>query len=110
MGTTCLLFLFGDRPGCGLFHVFPFYRIARNLLRTMPTRAINPVSTRLRHLAGSAPRSALSAEPPENELALAKNPFAEGARGRPRHFVPVHILDVAALVTDEVVVARAFGI
>src|SRR6266436_4913146 len=70
-------------------------------------RAIHPVSTRLRYLTGSVPRSALRAEPPENEFAFAKNPLTEGARGRPGHFVPRHVLNLAAAVADEVVMRHA---
>src|SRR5258708_14575380 len=59
---------------------------------------------------GSAPRSALRAKPPENDFAFAKNPFAEGAGGRPRHAVPIHVFNIAAAVADEVVMPRAFRI
>src|SRR5260370_23688948 len=68
------------------------------------------VSTRLRHLTGSAPRSALRAEPPENEFAFAKNPLTEGARGRPGHAVPLNVLNIAAAVADEVVMSHTFRI
>src|SRR6185295_8116673 len=64
----------------------------------------------LRHLTGSAPRSALRAEPPENEFAFAKNPLTEGTRGRPRHVVPLHILNIAAAVANEMVMPLAFRI
>jgi len=64
----------------------------------------------LRRLTGSAPRSALRAEPPENEFAFAKNPLTEGARGRPGHVVPIHILNIAAAVANEVVMPHAFRI
>jgi hypothetical protein len=56
---------------------------------------------------GSAPRSAFRAKPPKDEFAFAKNPFAEGAGTRPGHVVPRHILDIAATVTDEVMVPHA---
>src|SRR6266699_2603980 len=74
------------------------------------TRALHPVSTRLRHLTGSVPRRALGAEPPENEFAFAKNPLTEGARGRLGHVVPLHVLNIAAAVADEVVMPHAFRI
>src|SRR5271169_2269949 len=73
-------------------------------------RATHPVSTRPRHLTGSAPRSALGAEPPENEFAFAKNPLTEGARGRPGHVVPLQVLNIATAVADEVVMLHAFSI
>src|ERR1700704_4523046 len=61
-------------------------------------------------LTGSAPRSALGAESPENEFAFAKNPLTEGARARPGHVIPFNILNSAAAVADEVVMLRAFRI
>ena len=73
-------------------------------------RAVHPVITRLRNLTGSAPRSALRAEPPEDEFAFAKNPLAEGARSRPGDVVPRQILDIATTVADEVVVPDTFRI
>src|SRR4029077_13793382 len=57
-----------------------------------------------------APRSTLGAEPPKNKLAFAKNPLAEGARGRAGHAVPLNVLDVAAAIADEVVMPHALGI
>src|SRR5258708_34107084 len=59
---------------------------------------------------GSAPRSALRAEPPEDEFAFAKNPLTEGARARPGHVIPFNILNIAAAGADEVVMLRAFRI
>jgi ABC-type hemin transport system ATPase subunit len=56
------------------------------------------------------PRSALRAEPPENEFAFANNPLTEGARGRPGHVVPLNVLNIAAAVADEVVMLHAFRI
>src|SRR4029077_948038 len=64
----------------------------------------------LRRLTGSAPRSALHAEPPENEFAFAKNPLTKGARGRPGYVVPLHVLNIAAAVANEVVMPHAFRI
>src|SRR5579872_6327154 len=74
------------------------------------TRAIHPPSTYLRHLTGIVTRSALRAEPAENELAFPKNPLTERARGRSRHVVPLNILNIAAAVADEVVMPHAFRI
>src|SRR5437868_13126318 len=68
------------------------------------------LSYELEYLAGSAPGRALGAQPPENEFAFAKHPLAERGRGRPEHVIPVHILDIAATVADEVVMANAFGV
>src|SRR5580692_4497363 len=65
---------------------------------------------RPRKLTGSAPQSALRAEPPENEFAFAKNPLTERARGRPGHVVPLEVLNIAAAVADKVVVSHAFRI
>jgi hypothetical protein len=56
------------------------------------------------------PRGTLGAEPAENEFTLAKNPFAERARGRFGNVVPLDILDIAATVTNEVVMAHPLGI
>jgi len=54
------------------------------------------------------PRTALRTEPPENEFTFAKNPIAEGARGKPGQVEPLHVLKVAAAVADEVVMPHAF--
>jgi len=56
------------------------------------------------------PRSALGAEPAENEFAVAKDPLAEGARGRLGHVVPPYVLNIAAVIADEMVVPHAFCI
>ncbi len=55
-------------------------------------------------------RSALGAEPPENELAFAKNPFIERTGGRRGHVGPLNVFYIAALVADEVVMPHPFGI
>lgn len=65
---------------------------------------------RLRHFSGGAPWSALGAESPENEFALADDPLPKGFRCRLGHLVPVDILHIAATIADEVVMLRAFGI
>ncbi len=59
---------------------------------------------------GSLPRSAPAAQPAENEFAFAKNALAERTGGRPGNFVPLHVLNVAAAVADEVVMQHALGI
>jgi hypothetical protein len=56
------------------------------------------------------PRSAFGAQPPENELALADDPLAEGARGRLGHVVPLNVLNISAAVANEVMMQHAFGI
>src|SRR6202047_676900 len=61
-------------------------------------------------LTGSAPRSALRAEPAEDEFAFAKNSLTEGARARPGHVIPFNILNIAAAVADEVVMLDALRI
>jgi hypothetical protein len=61
-------------------------------------------------LDGTVPRSAFGAQPPENELALADDPLAEGARGRLGHVVPLNVLNISAAVTDEVMMQQAFRI
>ena len=62
------------------------------------------------HLYRKRAAGALRAEPPENEFAFAKNPLTEGARSRLGHVVPLHVLDIAAAVADEVVMPHAFRI
>src|SRR5437764_1197731 len=54
--------------------------------------------------------SALRAESAENKLAFTNNSFTERTRGRPGHVVPLHVLNIAAAVTDEVVMAHAFQV
>ena len=63
---------------------------------------------RLRDLTGSVPRSALRAQPPENEFAFANNPLAEGARRGPGHIAPLNVLDIAAAIANEVVMPHTF--
>jgi len=58
-------------------------------------------------LAGCTARSTLRAEPAENELGFADNPFTEGTRGWLWYVVPIHIFNIAAAVADEVVVPHA---
>src|ERR1035441_8724896 len=87
--------------------MFVFLRISQ---KTVTNYEPIPVSARLRHLTGSVPRSALRAEPPENEFAIANNPLTEGARGGPGHIVPLNILNIAAAVADEVVMPHALRV
>src|SRR5215469_8988366 len=71
--------------------------------------AIRP-AIKCRHSTGSAPLSALRTQPAEYELAFANDPFSEGTRARLRHVIPLHIFDVAAPVTDEVMMPHVFCI
>jgi hypothetical protein len=57
-----------------------------------------------------SPGSALSAQSPKNDFAFANNPFTEGARRWAGHFVPIDILNIAAAVADEMVMAHTFRI
>src|SRR3954470_11610111 len=61
-------------------------------------------------LAGNAPRRTPRAEPPEDEFALTKHPLAERGCGRPGHVIPLHVLDIAAALADEMVMPNAFRI
>src|SRR5689334_7226061 len=61
-------------------------------------------------LAGSAPGSAFGAQPPKNEFAFPKHPLAERGGRRPGHVVPVHVLDTAAAVAEEVVMRHALRV
>src|SRR5258705_14004229 len=67
-------------------------------------------STRPRYSTENLPWSALRAEPAENKFAFAKHPFTKGTGSRPGYLVPVDVLDIAAAVADEVVMAHAFRI
>ena len=53
---------------------------------------------------------ALRAKPAENKLAFTNNSLAERTRGGLGHVVPLHVLNIAASVAYEVVVAHAFQI
>ena len=55
-------------------------------------------------------RSAAGAKPPKNELAFANNAFAEGARGRPGHVVPLNVFNISAAVANEVMMQQTFCI
>src|SRR5579862_3742986 len=92
---------------CDQLRTHPGFSIRAPRLLTL---VIHPVSTRLQYLTGTAPRSALRAEPAENEFAFANDPLTEGGRGRFGHVVPLHVLNIAAAVADEMVMPRAFGI
>src|SRR5258708_39477927 len=73
-------------------------------------------ATRLRDVSGSAsrpgsaPGSALGAEPPENQFAFAKNPLTERPRRGPGHVIPLQVLYMAAVIADEMVMRHAFRI
>jgi hypothetical protein len=56
------------------------------------------------------PWSTLRAESAKNKFAFAKNPFPERTRGGLRHLVPLYVLNIAASITDEVVMPHAFHI
>src|SRR4029078_13103357 len=73
----------------------------KNIALAEARHSRNPLG--LRHLTGTAPRSALRAEPTENEFAFTKNPLTEGARGRSGYVVPLHVLNIAAAGANEVV-------
>src|ERR1700722_15399361 len=88
--------------------LFPMRATAANRARWRAPFIRYPLHAR--HLTGTAPRSALRAEPPKNEFAFANNPLTEGARGRPGHLVPLHILNIAAAVADEVMMPHALRI
>ena len=55
-------------------------------------------------------RRALRAEPSEDEFIFAKNPLTERPRRRLRYAVPIDVLNIAAAVTDEVVMPHVFRI
>lgn len=54
--------------------------------------------------------SALGAESPKNKLAFTNYSLAQRTRGRLGHVVPVDILNIAAAVTDEMMMAHAFQV
>jgi hypothetical protein len=56
------------------------------------------------------PPSAFCTKSPENELAFANHPLTKRARRRPGDIEPLHILNIAAAITDEVVMPHASGI
>jgi ABC-type hemin transport system ATPase subunit len=56
------------------------------------------------------PWSALRAKPAEDEFAFAKNPLTEGAGSRLGHVVPLHVLNIATTIADEVVMPDTFRI
>ena len=61
-------------------------------------------------LTGSVTRSALRAEPAKNQLTFTKNAFPKRPRGRPGHFAPLNVLNIAAAIADEVVMPQAFRV
>jgi hypothetical protein len=60
-------------------------------------------------MAGATLR-ALGAEAAENEFAFAQDPLAEELRFWIRHVVPLHVLDFATPIADEMMMAHAFCI
>lgn len=79
-------------------------------------RALRERATGLSHpqialdLTGTLPRSALRTKPADNDFAIPKNPFAERTRRRLGHAVPLHVLNLAAAVADEVVMSHALHV
>jgi hypothetical protein len=69
-----------------------------------------PIRLRFAQLTRSVLASALRAESSKNKLAFANHSLTERPRARLGHVVPIHILNIAAAVADEVVVAHAFQI
>src|ERR1700722_9458477 len=53
---------------------------------------------------------ALCAKSAENDFAFAQDSFAEVARCRVGHVVPLDVFDFAAAIADEVVMAHSFGV
>lgn len=53
---------------------------------------------------------AFRAKPAEDEFAFTQDSFAEKARRRVRHVVPLDVFDFAAAIADEVVMAHAFRV
>jgi hypothetical protein len=74
-----------------------------------PARRSSAVNTSTR-LDGPVLRSAPGAKPPENELTIADDSLAQGARGRPGHVVPLNVFYVAAGVANEVMMQQTFCI
>src|SRR5262249_46163951 len=60
------------------------------------------LSSHRRHSTGSVPQSAFRAEPAENKFGFAKNPLAEGGRGRPGYRLGVHEQLRLFLILDSV--------
>jgi hypothetical protein len=60
-------------------------------------------------LTGGTP-SAIRAESAENKLAFTNNSLAQRTGSRPGHVVPVDVLNIAAAITNEMVMARAFQV
>ena len=56
------------------------------------------------------PRRALHAQTAENEFTFAKNTLAQGSGSGLGHVVPLHILDTAAAVADEMVMTHTFRV
>jgi hypothetical protein len=54
--------------------------------------------------------SALRAEAAKNQFTFAKNPFSQRAGSWPGDFVPIDILNIAAAIANEVVMAQRFHV
>src|SRR5439155_25709407 len=61
------------------------------------------------HLTRRTP-SPLRAKPAENELAFANNSLAQRTRSRLGHVVPIDLLNIAAAVTNEMMMAHTFEV
>jgi hypothetical protein len=66
--------------------------------------------TRVKKLAGSAPRRAFGAQAAKNQFTVTKNALTEGARSRFGNGVPSHVLYIATTVANEMVMANTFCI
>ncbi len=86
---------------------FP-YILSFELVQTV--MVYEPIRLRFAQLTRSMLASALRAESSKNKLAFTNNSLPERSRGRLGHVVPVDVLNAAATVADEVVVAYAFQI
>jgi hypothetical protein len=53
---------------------------------------------------------AFRTKPAENKLAITNDSFTKRTRGRPGHVIPLHVLNIAAAVADEVMVPHACGV
>src|SRR5579884_1745354 len=71
---------------------------------------LSSTKQKAQRLTGSAPRSALRAEPTENHFAFANHTFAQRTRCGLGHVVECHVLNLAAPVADEMVMPHALRI
>jgi hypothetical protein len=75
-----------------------------------PAGVVNLLSAQWGCRSRSLPRNALYAQPPKYQLTLSKHPFPKGINAGLRHIVPIHVVNAAAAVADEVMMARALCI